>query len=267
MPVSPAITRAFTRVSSGQLHHATAGDGPAVLLLHQTPRSWREYAAVLPLLAGRRFRAIAMDTVGYGDSNGPDPGSIDAYAAAVVELLDALGLPTVHVVGHHTGGVIAVELAAAAPGRVGRLVLSSTPLVDDAARRARAHRAPIDHVEPTDDGAHLAALWDGRAPFYPRDRPDLLTAFVRDALAADDPAAGHRAVDRYRMEERLPRVRATTLLVGAPDDPHAYPDLPRLAAHLPDSDIVEIPGGMVPLPDQSPAAFATAVADFLEAEQ
>lgn len=265
MRTDPSITRAFTRVSGGQVHHAWAGHGPAVLLLHQTPRSWREYAAVLPLLADRQLLAIAMDTVGYGDSYGPDPGSIDAYASVALELLDALGLQTVHVVGHHTGGVIAIELAAAAPERVGRLVLSSTPLVDAAARRARADRPPIDEVEPADDGSHLLHLWAGRARVYPSDRPNLLTAFVRDALLADDPVAGHRAVGRYCMEERLPLVRATTLLLGAPEDPYAYPDLHRLSEHLADSRVVEVAGGMVPLPDQAPQAFATAVADFLEA--
>ena len=37
----------------------------AVLLLHQTPRSWAEYRAVLPIL-GTRYRAIAMDTIKKG---------------------------------------------------------------------------------------------------------------------------------------------------------------------------------------------------------
>ena len=63
------IRRAFADLPHGQVHYAECGDAdaPAVLLLHQTPRSWAEYRAVLPLL-GARFRAIAMDTAGFGDS-------------------------------------------------------------------------------------------------------------------------------------------------------------------------------------------------------
>ena len=48
-----------------------------------------------------------------------------------------------HVVGHHTGGVIAIELAARAPERVASLTLSSTPYTDAEFRRA-ARRATAD---------------------------------------------------------------------------------------------------------------------------
>ena len=63
------IRRAFADLSVGQVHYAECGAAPAppVLLLHQSPRSWTEYREVLPLL-GQRYRAIAMDTVGFGDS-------------------------------------------------------------------------------------------------------------------------------------------------------------------------------------------------------
>src|SRR5690606_18898439 len=63
-----AIRRAFADLGDGQVHYAQCGPGDAqvVLLLHQTPRSWAEYRAVLPIL-GARYRAIAMDTIGFGD--------------------------------------------------------------------------------------------------------------------------------------------------------------------------------------------------------
>jgi pimeloyl-ACP methyl ester carboxylesterase len=112
--------RAFADLSIGQVHFASCGDvaAPAVLLLHQTPRSWVEYREVLPLL-GTRYRAIAMDTPGFGDSAAlPGPASIEGWAAIAAELLDALSIAQAHVVGHHTGGVIALQLAAAHAPRV-----------------------------------------------------------------------------------------------------------------------------------------------------
>jgi pimeloyl-ACP methyl ester carboxylesterase len=66
----PAIERRFVDVPAGTIHCASCGDGRVVLLLHQTPRSWDEFRDVLPLL-GRSFRAIAMDTIGCGDSSRP----------------------------------------------------------------------------------------------------------------------------------------------------------------------------------------------------
>jgi pimeloyl-ACP methyl ester carboxylesterase len=265
-----SIRRAYTDLPHGQVHYAECGDTRAapVLLLHQTPRSWAEYRAVLPLL-GQRYRAIAMDTVGFGESD-PLPGepSIEAWAAAAARLLDALGIAAAHVVGHHTGGVIAAELAARHGTRVRSLVLSSTPFTDEAFRVARAQRPAIDAVEPSADGAHLAALWRRRQPFYPPDRPDLLQAFVADALKVHgDLEAGHRAVASYCIEERIGAIHQPTLLIRAPDDPFASPHAAQWLAHLPQARTVDIEHGMVPLPDQLPQPFAQAVLRFLDAQR
>lgn len=262
------IRRAFADLSVGQVHYAACGDAnaPAVLLLHQSPRSWAEYREVLPLV-GARYRTVAMDTAGFGDSaDGGVPASIAQWARVAGELLDALGIARADVVGHHTGGVIAVELAAAFPGRVRSLVLSSTPYTGEAFRIARAERPPIDEVAPSEDGSHLAALWQRRQGFYPEGRPDLLEAFVRDALKVGHRVEeGHRAVASYRMEERIGRVTQPALIIRATADPFAAPHAQELLHHLPQARIVDIEGGMVPLPDQMPEAFAQAVLDFLSA--
>ncbi|OUL98905.1 alpha/beta fold hydrolase [Variovorax sp. JS1663] len=262
------IRRAFADLSVGQVHYASCGDPRAetVLLLHQSPRSWAEYRHVLPLL-GERFRAVAMDTAGFGDSeDGGVPASIEQWARVAIELLDALGVARAHVVGHHTGGVIAIELASAFAQRVHGLVLSSTPYADATFRRARAERPPIDEVAMSQDGSHLAALWDKRRGFYPPGRPELLEAFVQDALKVSGRMEeGHRAVAAYRMEDRIAKVRQPTLILRATDDPFAAPHAVELKEHIPQARIVEIPGGMVPLPDQMPAAFSAAVLAFLEA--
>lgn len=261
------IRRAFAELSVGQVHFASCGDpaAPAVLLLHQTPRSWLEYREVLPLL-GARFRIIAMDTPGFGDSAAlPGPASIEGWAAVAAELLDALSIARAHVVGHHTGGAIALHLAAAYAPRVASLVLSSTPFTGAAFRRARRERPPIDEVEPSGDGSHLAALWQRRQSFYPPGRADLLEAFVRDALkVSGDVEGGHRAVASYRMEDHIASVTQPTLLIRASDDPFAAPHLPELQAQIPQAGVAEIAGGTVPLPDQLPQAFARTVLSFLD---
>jgi pimeloyl-ACP methyl ester carboxylesterase len=258
------IERAFARLSEGLIHYAAAGEGSPVLLLHQTPRSWDEYRDVLPLL-GERHRAVAMDTIGFGDSSKPPgPDSVERWARAAVGLLDALAIRRAAVVGHHTGSVIAVELAASYPERVERLVLSGAPLVTEAGRRERAGRPAVDQVQPSEDGSHLAELWRQRMRFYPPGRPDLLTRFIIDALKAGDRAArGHSTVWEYEMEPKFALVRAPALVIVGTDDPFAYPHARPLAERLPDSRIVEIPGGMVPLPDQLPREFADAVLTFL----
>jgi pimeloyl-ACP methyl ester carboxylesterase len=259
------VERRFVEVAAGEIHCAIAGSGSPVLLLHQTPRSWDEYRDVLPLL-GERFLAVAMDTIGFGDSSKPplEEDSIERWAEVAASLLDALGIERTAVVGHHTGAVIAVELAAAFADRIEAAVLSSAPLVDAGYRAAHSGRAVVDEVERRPDGSHLTELWQLRRPFYPEGDIDLLERFVADALEAGPRAAeGHRVVARYEMERRLPLVHCPVLLVAATDDPHAYGFVKPLHAALPTSRVAEIVGGTVPLPDQLPHEFALIVADFL----
>jgi len=255
------IELGYARTPYGQIHYAESGRGDPVLLLHQTPRSWDEYREVLPLL-GRTHRAIAMDTLGFGASARIATHTVEAYAAGVLALMDALGLEAVALAGHHTGGVVAIETAARAPERVTRLVLSSTPLLDAEARERRRGRPRVDHVTEGEDGSHLTELWAGRADFYPPHRPDLLNRFLRDALAVwPDVGHGHQAVAAYRMEDRLGLVRCPVLCVSGRHDPFAFPELAPLAARLKAATAV-IDQGMVPLEFQA-AEFARVVAAFL----
>jgi pimeloyl-ACP methyl ester carboxylesterase len=259
------ITRRFVDVSAGTIHCAIAGRGRPVLLLHQTPRSWDEYRDVLPLL-GRHFQAIAIDTIGYGDSSKPPLGndSIEHWAAVALSVADALGLARFAVVGHHTGAVIATEMAAAYPERVDAAVLSASAFVDAAFRERRARPSHIDNVIRRADGSHLAKLWRIRQPWYPEGDIDLLERFVVDAVKAGPRAAeGHAVVARYVMETRLPLIRCPVLVVAPTADPHAYPAARPLAARIAGSRYLEIEGGLVPLPDQMPERFAEVVTDFL----
>jgi pimeloyl-ACP methyl ester carboxylesterase len=247
-------------LAHGPLGFAAVGTGPPVVLLHQTPRSWDEYRDVLPLLAARGYRALAFDTPGFG-SSAPLPAepTIERWAAALGSAVDALSLGRSALVGHHTGGVIAVELAAQDPERVAALVLSSTPLTDAAYRAAPPDESGVDEAEEAE------GLRRSRAGFYPAERPDLLDRYVADALRAGPLARlGHRAVGAYQMDGRLERLGMPVLLIGADRDPYAFPQLERLGAALPASEKVVIKGGMVPLPDGWPTQFAGTVADFLE---
>ena len=261
----PQVERRFVEVAAGTIHCAIAGAGEPVLLLHQTPRSWDEYRDVLPLL-GRQFRAIAVDTIGFGDSSKPPLGgdSIEHWATVAMSVMDALGVERLSVVGHHTGAVIATEIAAAWSARVRRAVLSASALVDEGFRERHRRPSRVDNVERRPDGGHLTDLWRIRQPWYPEGDVDLLERFVVDAVKAGERAReGHAVVARYVMETRLPLIRCPVLVVAPTADPHAYPQARRLADALADGRYVEVEGGMVPLPDQMPQRFADLVARFL----
>lgn len=262
----PKVRRGYVPVPWGQLHYAVCGEGPAIVLIHQTPRSWDEYRDVIPLLAARHL-VIAPDTVGFGASDLPGgvTETIELYADGLTVLLGALDLADVIVVGHHTGALVALELAARQPTPVRALVLSSAPYKTPVERSDALAGPGIDDVVERADGTHLVELWQRRQSFYPADRRDLLRRLVTDALRAGDRAEeGHRAVNRYAVEDRVGRVSVPVLLLTAPDDPFAYPMVDRWRAALPGAALSEIPGGMVPLPDQLPAEFARAVEGFVD---
>jgi pimeloyl-ACP methyl ester carboxylesterase len=160
--------------------------------------------------------------------------------------------------------VIAIELGAAHPDRVDRLVLSASPFVDAADRERRRGRPPIDHVDVAEDGSHLVELWRRRLGFYPKGRPDLLARFVVDALRAGERAEeGHRACGAYRMEDKVGRIRCPTLVVCGTEDPFSFPRMELVARHITGARAVPIPGGTVAMVDQMPEAFAAAIHDFL----
>ncbi|MFC8127204.1 3-oxoadipate enol-lactonase [Streptomyces sp. NPDC057302] len=73
------------------------------------------------------FRLLRYDARGHGASDVPDgPYSLDRLGRDVVELLDALGLQRVHVLGLSLGGIVAQWLGIHVPDRVDRLILSNT---------------------------------------------------------------------------------------------------------------------------------------------
>ena len=70
-------------------------------------------------------------------------------------------------------------------------------------------------------------------------------------------------VGRYVMETRLPQIRCAVQVVAPMADPHAAPVAARLAGAIGGASLVEVPGGMVPFPNQMPEVFAETALAFL----
>src|SRR4051794_23568732 len=106
-----------------EINVAIAGEGPAILLLHGFPHTWRVWAEIIPALSSTRW-VIAPDLRGLGGT----PRAIDGYDAGTLAedaraLLDALGIATAEVAALDLGVPPAVLLALHHPDRVTRLVV------------------------------------------------------------------------------------------------------------------------------------------------
>lgn len=110
----------------------TLGTGPAVLLLHGFPGTSYSWRHQIPALAGAGFRAIAIDTRGYGASERPDAEHHPSRTieADLIGVLDALEVDQAHVVGQDFGSMYAWNLAQRHPARV-RSVLGTVPFGGD----------------------------------------------------------------------------------------------------------------------------------------
>jgi len=130
----------------GRLSTLEAGTGPPVLAIHGLGGTKGSFLFTVAALADR-FRVIAVDLPGFGDSDKPIGAAYDApfFAEAVIDLLDALELDRADLIGNSLGGRVALETALRDPERVGRVVLLAPSL---AWRRARRWAPALRLVRP-----------------------------------------------------------------------------------------------------------------------
>ncbi len=110
-------------LSNVTLHTVACGAGDPLVLLHGWPQTWFEWRLVMPTL-GRKYRVVAPDMRGLGDSSRPAAGyDKKTVAGDIAELIARLELGPVHLVGHDWGGPVAFALAMAAPDLVRSLTI------------------------------------------------------------------------------------------------------------------------------------------------
>jgi pimeloyl-ACP methyl ester carboxylesterase len=131
---------------SHRLSLLEAGTGPPAIAVHGLGATKASFLATVAALAPR-FRVIAVDLPGFGDSDKPIGAPYDAryFATAVVQLLDALELDRAHVIGNSLGGRVALEVGLRAPERVDRLALLAPSM---AWRRKRPWAPALRLVRP-----------------------------------------------------------------------------------------------------------------------
>ena len=268
------ISRHYVAVGGREVHYRRGGDGPPVVLLHESPLSSLAHEPLMRGL-GERFTTLGLDTPGYGNSD-PLPSaspSIADYADALAQTLDALGVARCGLYGAHTGACIALELARRSPERVAALVLDGLPLATESERRdLLARYCPA--FEPAIDGSHLVRAWAMRRdmhvffPWYDRRAQAALRLAMPDAAtlhrgmleylrAGAGYHLGYEAAFRYDPLAALASVGVPTAVVAAATDV-LFDQLSRLPAH-------GSPNLVVAARPEDPAAAAAALAVHLAA--
>jgi pimeloyl-ACP methyl ester carboxylesterase len=118
------------RTRSGRISILSAGVGPeTVLCLHGLGGTKASFLPTVAALADR-YRVVAMDLPGFGESYKPigAPYDADWFARSAFDTLDALGVREAHLVGNSMGGRVAIEAGLIKRERVRGLVLLSPAL-------------------------------------------------------------------------------------------------------------------------------------------
>ncbi len=229
------ISRGFVRVGARDTHYRTAGTGPTVVLLHDSPRSSVLYEGLIATLADR-FEVIALDTPGYGDSDPlPDaaPG-IGDFSQALAQTLDALGIERAAFYGFHTSSKILLDFAARAPERVSLEVLDglSIPLGEpgDAfiTRYMRAFTVDEHGAWLTREWTRVLDTWRWFPWFNPVEAARmpiatpsiaLLHAYGLDYfLSGPSYSSAYEAAMRHDPTDNIRRVTAPVVVMARSDD-------------------------------------------------
>lgn len=258
-------------VGGRRLAWRSAGQGPPLLVVNGYAATAADWDPTFLAELGRSFESICPDNRGVGGSELGDPAelTVDAMASDLEELLDALGLGRVPVVGWSMGGYVAQRLALRAPERVSTLTLLSTDPGGSSAVRADADvwDRLLDHSgTPRAQATRLISL------LFPPERARKVDALFGDVVAAAREGlspvtlqAQETAMAAWHDEEQ-PRPGSTAppvLAACGGEDVVIPPDnLDRLAARWPDCRVECFAGGGHAFVAQEPVRLARLIADF-----
>jgi epoxide hydrolase A/B len=142
------IAHKFIKTNGINMHLATAGEGPLVLLCHGWPESWYSWRHQLKALAEGGYSAVAPDMRGYGQTD--QPAAIDQYTlfhlvGDMVGVVDALGYSDAVIIGHDWGAPVAWHSALFRPDKFKAVVGLSVPF------RPRSDVRPTSAMPQTDN--------------------------------------------------------------------------------------------------------------------
>lgn len=244
------------------------GNGPPVVFLHGLGGSRTAWGPQLRALSDR-FRCIAWDMPGYGDSAPLAPLTFDGIADRLVGLLDTLDIERADLVGLSFGGMHAIHTALRHPGRVNRMVLTDTsPAFGMDGTRAEdwksARLTGIDQGETPADIAEAVIDAITATTLTGQIRDEIIGSFGR--IPVDGFRAAVECLPTNDVRSRLVELsHPTSVVVGELDKetPIAYAQL--LADGLPDADFHILDGVGHLVPSEAPDRFNDLVGEFLSA--
>lgn len=199
--------KSYSRIVNGQQVHLVEQGRPhrqIALLIHGWSSSWYAMSPLMGILA-QRFRAIAIDLPGYGESP-PFPlrATIPAYVDLLADLIVDLTEEPVVLIGHSMGGMISLTLALRYPALVERMVLISPTISGRLSSYINMVVSPITLLERFGLGSLIVSAFE-------RKMVGLTDRIMRPASFAERSGITSQEHKRLQEDVRRPgqgRVRA-----------------------------------------------------------
>jgi len=271
MPPPFLPKRGYAEGPFGQVHFRDTGEGSPLVLCPQAPMTSRQFENVYEPLANRGIRAIGIDSPGFGESD-PTPfvPTVGDWAEVVPYVLDHLDIATASVLGHHTGGMVATEVALQFPERVTKLIINGPlPMSNDERQRFLVGNEKREiNFEYKNDGSHMQDAFMTRHRMYTvggKPDPKVITRYVVERFQGYAPFwTGHHAAFIYDHNAALMNIKVPTLILTNTGD-QIYVNAKLAADMRPDFSYVELQGGGIDIVDQMPEDWADAVVRYLTA--
>jgi pimeloyl-ACP methyl ester carboxylesterase len=262
------------------------GDGHPLVLVHGSGMSASTWAPLMPHLAP--YRLIAFDLPGFGLSDPFDYSgrSLREHAVAqLTSLFDALALDRVPVVGTSLGGMWALSMAVAAPGRISALASLGVPAVvlpgmhgdpfftalsTPGLRHvvARIGSPSVAVTRRSLAGGAVGSQGAERAPdgFFEVVHEGMRQPGFRTAMLSHMWLAmrlGRPRPENFLSDAELRQIAARVLMIWGEDDPYGGPEIGRRAVEIiPTASLEVMPGRHAPFLDD-PARCAALIDDLL----
>lgn len=210
------LKRGYVDTSDGQIHFGTAGEGPALLLIHQSSSSMEEYAALIPYLVDK-YQLIIFDLPGHGMSCDPsnEPG-VEEFTDVALTIINHLDIQKCSVLGHHGGALMTMNFAYRFPERTAKIILSGTSGIKNEEEKVEFSQnlANKKKVGLDKDGQSLLLAWQRYVAYMPdANFIDVLRPFLNSVMTRMRPYDAHHAVLKWDRQPALENLTVPVLLL------------------------------------------------------
>jgi len=253
------------RVNDIEMHYEMFGQGQPLILVHGLGSSGRDWEKQLPAFS-KYYQVVTFDLRGHGQSQKPSgPYSIPLFAKDTAELIKALGISPIHVVGISLGGMVAFQLAVDYPELVRSLVVvNAGPEV--------VARTMKDHWQIFFRFAILYLLGMRRMGMvlskrlFPKDEQASLREIFVERWAKNNFQAylnALRAIVGWSVMDRIHMIHLPTLIVTVEKDYTPISAKETFVAKMPQARLVVVPNSLHATPVDNPEKFNEIVMSFL----